>query len=321
MEEGKTMTVEVDGRSPSTLVCEACKKQCKDPRDLAVHTERHLPVDPPTFDQETRKEISHPCSAGCGRNFVSLAKYRDHAPICDGQAPLPPYLDNRVGRREGLVDCPECKLSFIDLDKMALHMERHREVHPPTIDKATGETLSKPCPKDCGRNFLSKRDYKEHTELCDGSPPILPLLPKKAEEAVVILESIKQLDRTDPLPELDLGAIRRRKEGETMFKCEYCSPARTFSRPGPYSIHLKKTHGKSYAEEQGDDGARSRAGVRKAASKESTPATSRAVEKSTSPVSIGDLKTRAEELRRRADRLDEIATSVDLLMKEAEGLV
>ena len=319
MEEG-LMTVEVDGRSPSTLVCEACKKQCKDPRDLAVHTERHLPVDPETIDPRTMRVVSHPCSAGCGRSFVSLAKYRDHAPICDGQAPLPPFLDNRKGRREGVVECPECKTPFIDLDKMAIHMERHREVHPPTLDKTSGEEMSKPCPKACGRHFLSKREYKEHSELCDGSTPIPP---KKTEEAVVIIDSIEKFKSTEPMAELDLSEVRKRKEGEAgMFKCEYCSPARSFSRPGPYAIHLKRTHGKSYSKEEGDDGARARAGVsRRAAADEPPPAPSRASQKSGGSVTVTDLRAKSADLRRRADRLDEIATSVDLLMKEAEGLL
>ena len=77
--------------------------------------------------------------------------------------------------------CPECFLEFTP-NEMGTHLERHREVLGPLFSKR-GLPRSKACPKKCGRYFpliLSTRrraphmDYKIHTALCDGKPPLPP---------------------------------------------------------------------------------------------------------------------------------------------------
>lgn len=322
------MSVDEGGRSPETLVCNACGQQCGDPRKLAVHMERHRPVDPPTLDKETGREMSHPCSAGCGRNFLSLAQYREHAPICDGQQPLPPFLDNRKGEvpKGRAMECPECRTPFGDADGFSVHLERHREVLPVYKDPKTGEVMTRPCPKGCPRNFLSKRDYKEHSELCDGSPP-LPTGKAKAEEPLIVIDDDQKPGKTfEMAPEIDLSKTAAGKEGEAgMFTCTDCEKPKKFTHEAWYSKHMKKVHGKNVTPK---DGAAAPRAARRPADPEPEsqpprPAAPSAAgtASSASDMSVGGLKQKANDLRRRADRLEEIATAVDLLVKEAQSLL
>jgi len=319
------MSVDEGGRAPETLLCQACGSKCADPRALAVHSERHRPVDAPTNDRESGREISHPCSAGCGRNFLSLAQYREHAPICDGQPPLEPFLDNRKseGPKGRAMECPECRVPYGDAEGLSMHLERHREVLPPSYDPGTKELMSRPCPKDCGRHFLSKREYKEHSELCDGSKP-LPT--GRAEEPLVVVDDPRPGRTFGVAEEIPLG----KKEGEPgMLTCNDCDPPRKFTFEAWYGKHLKKVHGKKYEPENGGAAPRER----KPRGAETEPEAPRprpsepAAAAAPAPaagaldMSVSDLKQKAGDLRRRADRLEEIAAAVDLLVKEAQTLL
>ena len=316
------MSVDQGGRSPETLLCQACGSQCADPRGLAVHSERHRPVDAPTFDKESGKEMSHPCSAGCGRNFLSLAQYREHAPICDGQPPLPPFLDNRRGdgQRGRAMECPECHVPYADTDALSVHLERHREVLPEVRDKKTGEVMTRPCPKDCGRNFLSKREYKEHSELCDGSKPLPSGQAAGAEEPLIVVDESPR--RTfETAAEIDLSKTAAKKEGEPgMFTCSDCDPPKKFTHEAWYTKHLKKVHDKIHTPKDGAPRARKPRSAGPAPEDAETPSSAPASAAS----AVGDvagLKQKANDLRRRADRLEEIASSIDLLVKEAQTLL
>lgn len=290
------MAVEEDdgGRSPETLVCEACGLHCKDPMALAVHQERHRPVDPPVVEPGTRKEISYRCPEGCGRNFTTIVRYRDHVPLCDGGPPVEPFLKSiPTGFRAGFVMCPECLKPFRDPADLSSHLERHREVRPMLRHKRTGEVISKPCPKSCGRHFSHWKEYEEHKRLCDGQRP-LPANRFEAEAA------LKRKNRK-----------HLKRKGPVMLRCEVC--ARDFSKAGPFSIHLRKMHGKSYrpsqaaASDEDDEGREAEEGATSGA--ESNGST------------ISELKDKSRELRRKADRLDEIANKIERLLEEADDLV
>lgn len=294
------MAVEEDdgGRSPAILVCEACNLRCKDPKEFAVHQERHRTVDPPTFDPDTGKQVSFRCPEGCGRNFTTLTRYRDHVPACDGGPPLEPFVKNLpTGFRTGFVICPECMTPFREPDDLSFHLERHREVRPMVRHRRTGEVLSKPCPRGCGRHFPHWKEYEEHKRLCDGKPP----LPANRFEAAAAMKKQN-------------GDIFRRKERVHRMRTLRCEPCkRDFSKAGPFSIHLKKKHGKVYdAAENGS-------------SEEPDGRQDESVEEETITIpngsTIAELRDKSRDLRRKADRLDEIVNKIERLFQEADALV
>lgn len=203
----------MDGRSPDTLKCRFCRQPFPDTRKLAVHEERHKPVLGPK-----EGAASIPCSGRCGRYFLSWAEYREHAPLCDGLSPLPPVEDPED--EEPAVEtiaCPECHDDFSSPEKLSVHLVRHEEVKPATYDPRTGELMSRACPRSCGRYFLSKKDYKDHIRLCDGSEPLPPgKRQRKPEEPA------------------------EKKEGQVL-KCEDCG--RSFNRKAALGSHRFRAHG------------------------------------------------------------------------------
>lgn len=291
------MAVDEDdgGRSRATLICEACGLQCKVPRDLAVHLERHRPVDPPTFDPDTGKKISYPCPEGCGRNFIVLTRFRDHVPSCDGEPPLEPFLKViPTGFLEGFVICPECKAPFKDIDKMAFHLERHREVVAETRHRRTGKVLSKPCPRKCGRHFSHWKEYEEHVKLCDGKQP----LPTNGQIKVAQMRAYA-------------NGLRRKKEMERMMRCQTCD--RDFTKAGPYSIHMRAIHGKDYAP--------SIKKTRKSGDSEEDEQGRGSLPVGSNGSTLSELRDKSRELRRTADRIEEIAQEIEKLSEEAEKLI
>lgn len=283
------------GRSPAALQCEACSFRAIDARNLAIHLERHRPVEPPSFDRDTGKITSFRCPQKCGRNFTTLTRYRDHVPLCDGQAPIEPFIKNlATGYREGFAICPECMAPFRTPDELAFHLERHREVHPELRHKRTGELLSKACPRGCGRNFTHWKEFEEHKKLCGGLAP----LPSKYE--------VTKRNGN--------GHATRRKEGvRSMWRCGAC--ARDFSKAGPYAIHMKRKHGRAYQSpvtepsDEPEQGREEDEDIEETGSVESTGSV------------FSDLLDKSRELRRKADRLDEIANKIERLFKEAEELM
>jgi hypothetical protein len=226
------MTAEDEGgRSPATLVCRPCGLRFPAPRDFQVHLERHREVKPAAFDRATGKEISHACPAGCGRSFPTLLEYRDHAPVCDGEPPLPPLDGKLRAETEGeprALFCPECRIRIDDPGKLGSHIERHRE--PQASFRG-----SRPCPKGCGRN-LKGHDLKNHAAICDGEPP------------------------------LPAGRPERKHKGESMdpkFHCEDCG--KDFERPNALAIHRKFKHAGAGTprpkEARGPQGAHGEAGL------------------------------------------------------------
>lgn len=285
------MAVEEDdgGRSPALLVCEACGLQCKEARVFAVHQERHRPVDPPTLDPETKRIISYRCPEGCGRNFITLTRYRDHVPACDGGKPIEPFIKLLpTGYREGFLICPECTEPFKDPEKLCFHLERHREVRGVVRHKKTGEVLSRPCPKGCGRHFPHWKEYEEHKRLCRGQAP----LPNKYEAAAA--------------PKKMNGNHLKRK-GSGMHRCEPC--ARDFTKAGPFSIHMKKKHGKAY-----------QAPVSEASEEPAQADIDDDASEETGSM-LSNLRDKSRDLRRKADRLEEIVNKIERLFKEADDLV
>jgi hypothetical protein len=299
------MPVDDGGRSPATLVCKGCNEPFANPRALAVHEERHRPVEPPVIDPATNRETTFPCSAGCSRNFRTLAQFREHAPICDGMPPLTPFSQEKgmpeIGGRP--LTCPECLVDFQgDHDKLAVHIERHREVGAKIVDKRTGDVESRECPKGCGRHFLSKKDFKEHTTLCDGSAP-LPV--KKDREALIII---------DEIPISRLGKKKGRKEGDggmgQVYKCTDCG--KEFDRPNTLGIHRKYKHGVAG---KGRKAAGGRGGARKRAEPAATPARADTGNASADGAGLlGQLRDAAQSHRTKADRIEELAKELETLL-------
>jgi len=80
------------------------------------------------------------------------------------------------GRSPATLRCPACGGEpFPDPRRLAIHMERHREVLSPVRESGTGRELSHRCPKGCGRNFPTLLEFREHSPVCDGSEPLRPL--------------------------------------------------------------------------------------------------------------------------------------------------
>ncbi|HEV3026500.1 MAG TPA: hypothetical protein VG457_02950 [Planctomycetota bacterium] len=101
-------------------------------------------------------------------------------------------LEDQAERRAGFFQCPECLQHFETPEGLGSHLERHREVLPPSEPDRAGNPTSRPCPKNCGRHFAIRRgaaDLNAHLALCDGSSPIAAVVdePKK-EDQVAKLE-------------------------------------------------------------------------------------------------------------------------------------
>lgn len=297
------MPIVEEGRSPATLVCPACQASFANPRVLAVHEERHRPVEPPAIDSATGREISHPCSAGCGRNFRTLALFREHAPICDGMPPLAPFNQEKGMPETGdgrPLACPECLEEFgTDHEKLAVHIERHREVGKKILHKRTGEAETRECPKGCGRHFLSKKEYKEHTTLCDGSPPLPPGKPKPPPAAppIVIIDSIDKL------------------KGKGMLKCEDCNEE--FQKPNTLAIHRRFKHGVPGKSRRGPGRPRGSASKPRdgdAAAPAAPAGAELARDASDGAGLLFQLKKAAQDHRDKASRIEELAKELETLL-------
>lgn len=80
------------------------------------------------------------------------------------------------GRSPATLRCPACGGNpFPDPRRLAVHLERHREVQAAVVDHGTGRELSHRCPADCGRHFQTLVEFREHAPVCDGKPPLPPL--------------------------------------------------------------------------------------------------------------------------------------------------
>lgn len=80
------------------------------------------------------------------------------------------------GRSPATLICPGCGgKPFPDARRLAVHLERHRDVQAALRDHATGRELSHACPAGCGRSFPSLVEFREHAPICDGRPPLPPL--------------------------------------------------------------------------------------------------------------------------------------------------
>jgi hypothetical protein len=87
-------------------------------------------------------------------------------------------VDEGAGARAGeneaertRFDCPECPEYFEQPEQLGAHLERHRAAE-------ASDTSGIPCPRSCGRvfKFHERRELKDHSKNCDGSPP-LPVAP------------------------------------------------------------------------------------------------------------------------------------------------
>lgn len=198
--------------------------------------------------------------------------------------------------------CPECPESFKSAEELSPHMERHREVNPPTTDPRTGEVTSRACEKKCGRNFLRPSEYREHTSICDGQPPILKPRPK-SHASQIEQEALRNLTKDSDVRVLDMSVIERRRKrrviqmaAKLMKNCDSC-PA-TF-KDGRGLFQHKKKCGKTPA------GAGS-AKVRGKSAAVSTIQGSNVIQ-----ASAKLLRDEALALRNRAEKLDEMARSLE----------
>jgi hypothetical protein len=292
----------VEGRSPATLKCRICRESFATPREMVVHEERHKPVKTKVIEPGTNRVLSTECSGGCGRHFMSMVEYRDHSPVCDGSAPLPATLAEEpeapgASKKSFSLHpptCPECNppAEFSRLEELSAHLERHREVKGPVYDPKSKTLMSRPCPHDCGRHFISKAEYKDHTALCDGSPPIV----KINEEA----EELK----------VEMGLKLAKKE-DGMLKCPDCP--KTFERPAALGAHRRWRHGRNARSPEKDVPApaprRAARGPQPVADPQPAPV---AAPNGSNMIEL--LREKAAEHRRKADRLEEMAVELESLL-------
>jgi hypothetical protein len=68
--------------------CSYCSddKPWDDPREFGIHLERHRELMPPIIVKG--KVVSTECPQKCGRHFLRPSHYREHVPLCTGEAPL-----------------------------------------------------------------------------------------------------------------------------------------------------------------------------------------------------------------------------------------
>jgi len=119
--------------SKPPYLCPECKVQL--PHEaVGPHVERHREVKPPVYDPRSGEQTSRPCPKGCGRHFLKPSEYREHAGLCDGQAPLlpvppatpvpggKPLYDVAVGNKEaGMLKCDKCDKEFARAQSLGIH--------------------------------------------------------------------------------------------------------------------------------------------------------------------------------------------------------
>lgn len=175
--------------------------------------------------------------------------------------------------------CPECRTPYADPDAFSKHLERHREVG--RVEYSVRGKLKTPeCSKGCGRPFKKTGgERRSHEALCDGSPPI-----KQGE-----------------IPEAQKRSFTERKETVPPdYTCDLCD--KECGGGAGLAAHKRSKHGVKRSRKK--PGRRSR------------------VERPSKPGDQGEdmselvklLKERAEEFRRRADRIDEIAEEISSLL-------
>lgn len=184
--------------------------------------------------------------------------------------------DSRPSVREYL--CPECRTPYPEADAFAKHLERHREVLPAQYS-VRGKLKTKPCKKGCGRHLKKASEIRGHEKLCDGSRP---LAHGESPEVTPIKAPIE------------------RKEEMPDYTCDLCS--QECGGGAGLAAHKRSKHGVKRRGRK--PGRRSRM--------ERPEKSGDQGEDMSELVKL--LKERAEEFRRRADRIDEIAEEISSLL-------
>ncbi len=135
--------------------CPECLEEFQDPRKLALHLERHRPVDGPLLKKRSQELLTQPCPKDCGRHFRGSRDYREHTLLCTGEKPIPHWEATRLRAiREAaarkktmavrgdatkevipMVTCPKCDKECADERGLSAHMRSHKGKKPRAAKK------------------------------------------------------------------------------------------------------------------------------------------------------------------------------------------
>lgn len=190
--------------------------------------------------------------------------------------------------------CPECGERFAELEQLAPHLERHREVLPADAFRR-GELRGRVCAKGCGRwlPWRARRDtvkpeWRDHEQICDGKPP---LPPGRLAMLTEMIQTAAKLAPCEPPP-----WERMTEEIDTMGDetCEKCG------KTGVDGRHTSKCGGPK------PEGAKERRPRRPRAASVSAQASGNGM-----PGLIEHMLAEAKALRERASMLEEMAEKLE----------